>query len=281
MPNGNEFETTDFGAMYSTKLQREFAQLIKRYPKRPVVVSEGDSWFAYPPKSLLFGKFSNIIDYIERKKRMNFLRLEISGDEALSMTTGKQGKKLAHVFKTFPVNILLFSGGGNDIVGEYDMDLFLKPRGPGMKWKDCIHLDRFTRKLDQIELAYRLLLDMVDEFAQDPKPVIITHNYDYPIPGKGAEFLGGFVKIKPWMKPYMDKKGITAPGDQKEIARFMIGEFGKKIKKVAKDNPKKLLVADTLNTLAPDEWLNEIHATSQGYKKIADKIWAVMAKHLQ
>lgn len=74
-------------------------------------------------------------------------------------------------------------------MGEYDMGLFLKSKGPGMKWKDCIHLNRFTRKLDQIELAYRLLIDIVDEFARTPKPVIVTHNCDYPIPSsQGPSF---------------------------------------------------------------------------------------------
>ncbi len=281
MPNESEFDTRALGALYSTKLQREFSYLIKNYPKRPVVVSEGDSWFAYPPKSILFGHFSNIIDYIERKRRMNFLRLESSGDEALSMTTGKQMKKLAGILNKFPVNVLLFSGGGNDIVGEYDIDLFLKPKSPGMKWKDCLHLDRFTRKLDQVELAYRLLIDVVDEFAMAPKPVIITHTYDYPLPSyHGAEFIGGIIKMKSWMKPYMVNKGITAEGAQQKIARFMIGEFSRRIKKVAADNPQKLFVADTLNTLAREEWLNEIHATSKGYKKIADKIWGVMSQQL-
>jgi hypothetical protein len=122
---------------------------------------------------------------------------------------------------------------------------------------------------------------MVEEFSMEPKPVIITHIYDYPIPSfHGAEFLGGIIKKKSWMKPYMVNKGITASGDQKKIARFMIGEFGRRVKKVAADNPGKLMVADTLNTLAENEWLNEIPATSKGFKKIAEKLWTVMAAQI-
>lgn len=76
----------------------------------------------------------------------------------------------------------------------------------------------------------------------------------------------------------MDNKRITAAGDQKKIARFMIEEFGRRVKAVAADNPHRIFVVDTLNTLAPDEWLNEIHATSKGYREVADKILKVMSQ---
>ena len=265
----------------STKNLATFKMLIKHFPHRPVIVSEGDSWFDYPPKNLIIGSNSNIIDYIEKKRKFNFLRMENSGDEAVSMVSGKKGKKLAKVLKDFPVDILLFSGGGNDIVGEYDMDLFLRQKEPGMSWKDCIHHPRFQRRLSQIENAYRLLIDMRDEYNSNQKCLIITHTYDYPIPSfHGAKFLGGIIKTKSWMKPYMVLKGITKVDDQKKIAKYFLSEFAKRIKQVSKNNPGKLVVVDTFGTLNEDEWLNEIHATSKGYEKVADKIYSVMEKYL-
>jgi hypothetical protein len=48
MPHGNELEAENLAGLYSTKLQKEFARLIKMYPKRPVVVSEGDSYPVNP-----------------------------------------------------------------------------------------------------------------------------------------------------------------------------------------------------------------------------------------
>ena len=265
----------------STKKLATFKMLIRHFPQRPVIVSEGDSWFGYPPKNLIGGSNSNIIDYIEKKRKFNFLRMEQSGDEAVSMVSGKNGKKLAKVLKNFPVDILLFSGGGNDIVGEYDMDLFLREKKNGMSWEDCINKSRFKRKLSQIENAYRLLIDLRDEYASNQKCLIITHTYDYPIPSfHGAEFLGKIIKTKSWMKPYMVLKGITKPADQKKIAKYFLSEFAKRIIKVSEDNPGKLVVVNTFGTLNEDEWLNEIHATSKGYKKIADKIYSEMEKYL-
>ena len=266
----------------STKNQDVFRRLIRNFPERPIIISEGDSWFAYPPKNLILGSHSNVIDHIQRKRKFNFLRLESNGDEVVSMISGQQGKRLAKLLKRYPVNIVLFSGGGNDIVGEYDMDLFLRCKIPDMDWESCIHKPRFFRKLIQIENAYRLLIDMRDEYSPDPKPVIITHTYDYPLPSfHGAEFLGGIIKTKSWMKPYMELKGITDPEDQKRIARYFLSEFAKVLKLVARDNPGKLIVVDTCNTLAPGEWLNEIHASEDGYKKIADKIYRVMEDTLR
>lgn len=74
----------------------------------------------------------------------------------------------------------------------------------------------------------------------------------------------------------MELKDIKDPEDQKRIARYFLSEFAKVLKLVARDNPEKLFVVDTCNTLAPGEWLNEIHASEDGYKKITDKIYHVM-----
>jgi hypothetical protein len=81
----------------------------------PVVVSEGDSWFDYP-------MYRNIIDRIDDKRRFALKRLEFSGDTVAHMigdgtvTSGVQS--LETVITAERPRFLLFSGGGNDMVGE-------------------------------------------------------------------------------------------------------------------------------------------------------------------
>src|ERR1041384_5098966 len=58
--------------------QAVFAASVKQFPKRLVLVTEGDSWFSYPLNS-------NIADYIEMMSDFSILRLEHNGDEAREM----------------------------------------------------------------------------------------------------------------------------------------------------------------------------------------------------
>jgi hypothetical protein len=237
------------------------------------MISEGDSWFAYPTRFFGGTKRSNVVDHVERARRFNMLRLERNGDEALSMMTGGQRHKLSRLLNEFGdrLDILLFSGGGNDLVGPWDMELFLKRKRPGMTWRDCIRHDRFERKVEMIRLGYLELLDVQREYW--PDGVIITHGYDWPIPSDtGAAFFLGLVKIRPWMKPYMNAKGITDAEDQKAIARYMLDSFNDMLRGVAAGSEGRLVHVETLGVLNPaTDWLNEIHATSRGYGKIAEK----------
>jgi len=55
--------------------QAVFAASIKQFPKRLVLLTEGDSWFSYPLNA-------NIADYIEMMSDFSMLRLEHNGDDA-------------------------------------------------------------------------------------------------------------------------------------------------------------------------------------------------------
>jgi len=56
--------------------QAVFAASIRQFPKRLVVVSEGDSWFSYPLNA-------NLADNIEMMSDFSMLRLEHNGDDAV------------------------------------------------------------------------------------------------------------------------------------------------------------------------------------------------------
>lgn len=267
-----------------TRRKDVFAKLLKWLPGRPSMITEGDSWFAYPPQSIFYGRGSNVIDHIQRKRRFSLLRLEANGDEAVAILAGKQIHNLAALLNRHrgKIDILLFSGGGNDIVGKWNMESLLKKWKPGMKPRDAIRNDRFRRKLKQIEIAYMSLIALRDDYCADC--VIITHGYDYPIPSdSGASFLWGLVNTKPWMKPYMDKKGIPAGNAQEAIAKHMIKRFGETIQAIAR-NPtfeKGFRFVNTPGTLTRNGWLNEIHPTKKGFGKIADKIYPEIERVLR
>ena len=69
MPTPNR----DLKEIRSTRSQHTFARLIKTFKSRLNIISEGDSWFAYPPKGIIFGKSSNVMSHLKKMKKMNIL----------------------------------------------------------------------------------------------------------------------------------------------------------------------------------------------------------------
>jgi uncharacterized protein YneF (UPF0154 family) len=268
----------------ATSIKQEFNKMQVLFNDRISIVSEGDSWFAYPPKWILWGKQSNLISHISSwtRKKANFYTMASNGDEAVDMVSGKQKHKLVDVLRWHkkgkyrkPIDILLFSGGGNDVVGENDFERFLKPyKNSYTTAKQCVNMPRLNRKVKQIGLAYQELLDIRDHYS--PNTLIITHTYDYPYPSLvGGVFLGGLIKTKAWMKRFMDQADIKQEL-QADVIKIFMDAMGEEIKKIAQKRDK-IIVVDSRGTLqGKKKWLNEIHPTSIGFKEIADLIFTTM-----
>ena len=262
------------------KTERDY-RLMTAWFDRPRIITEGDSWFAYPPKNIIGLEAANVIDHIRRwtKSKASILRLESNGDEASNIVSGEQKHKLARLLREFKPAILLFSGGGNDIAGAWDLERLLNKYKPGFTAEQCLRRPRLNRKLKRIELAYRELLELCVDYS--PKTVVITHGYDYPFPtGKGAKFLKGLVKTKGWIKRFMDAKSIPS-SMQREVITIMLRGMQERLADIASTpaNTKRFKVVATQGTLPNEtDWLNEMHPTKKGFEKIARKIYAEMRK---
>ena len=252
------------------------------FPNRVNIVAEGDSWFAYPPKWLI-GKPPNLIAHISSWSRgkANFYSMASNGDEAVDMVSGKEKHQLVEVLRWYskarnrkPIDLLLFSGGGNDIVGENDYERFIRPYKSGYTARECLRIGRLTRKIEQIGLAYQELVDI--RYHYSPSTVIMTHTYDYPFASlRGINLLGGLIKNKGWMKRYMDKVKIPHALQTSVIKVFMdlMAEESLKIGKARTG----FIVVDTRKTLrGQSDWLNEIHPNREGFKAIATRIYKKM-----
>lgn len=251
------------------------------------IVAEGDSWFAYPKKHLLWGKRSNILDWVARSvyrsKKVNLLRLASNGDEAVAMLAGEQKMQLAEILKSANdrVDLILFSGGGNDVVGKWDMERLLRPYEPGFTATDCIHTKRFQRKLLQIRLAYEELIELRDEYA--PSARIVTHTYDFLKPSKvSARFVAGLVSVGPWIYPYLVEKNIPENLHQ-PVVIHLLTEMRLMLEKLAArpGNRRKLFVVNTQGTLRPghgSDWKDEMHPTSSGFKRLSRLFYKEMRR---
>lgn len=260
-----------------------FSLQVAQFPHRPKILAEGDSWFSYPPDYLVAGEPSNIILWLRRKDAYNLKNMSSTGDEAVAMLASKAKIGLITELRDQHYDALLFSGGGNDIVGEYDMPFFLRIKRAGMTWKDCIREDRFARRLNQIENAYRDLIELTIDYARNRQIPIITHTYDRVVPSpRGAEFIEGLLTVgRSWIYPYMLAADITDSSDQIRIIDYMLSAFQDRLLALQQVYPRRFFVVKTQGTLRPGyDWLNEIHPSPKGFRKLAEKVDAKLTELL-
>lgn len=269
------------GAQRGVRSRDSFRSSAKTYPEKTTVLAEGDSWFAYPRKYILFGAANNVVDWLKKKHDGETLLIDdiaSNGDEAVAMVSGESKLEMLRRLDEEHFDILLFSGGGNDIVGKYDFDYFLLPRAGLSSWQECIHMDRFTRRLEMIERAYADLVELTLQFSCNRDIKIVTHTYDLALPNpKGATFFGNMLKVKDgksWMHPYLMEKGIVDEEEQKAIVHFMLTTFKDRLIALGEKTGGTLRVVDTHGLVQKDQWLNEIHPDSEGFETVADKIYS-------
>jgi len=184
-----------------------FLQDMHDFPDAPNILCEGDSWFGYPRKDLL--------DHIAELGRFNLLRTEKSGDELLKdMMRGDQRERLERNLNQFNFDLVLFSGGGNDILGVNLKDFLLKKadRNGNSDAPEDYLAPAFNQHVQQMDAAYREIHALAQ--AGRTPCALMVHGYDQVYPGdKGFEFFG-FTITGPWIKPTMDRPEYDIPHDQ-------------------------------------------------------------------
>lgn len=251
----------------------DFDELVADNPNAMKILAEGDSWFAYPPKYIVLGHASNVVAQLGKNKDMVIYSSASSGDEAVSMLSGAEKRSLCKHIKENNYDFLLFSGGGNDIVGSYDFDFLLQTRKPGDSWESCINEARLTNKLEMLRLVYEELIERIREYAGKPEIKIITHTYDLAIPSMvGFKLFNAAPLGKSWMGPFLSDKGIKDPMEQQQIVKHILGKFREMLLEIQTKFPDRFYVVDTWGSVRDDQWLNEIHPTPEGFKVVAERI---------
>ena len=231
------------------------------------IFAEGDSWFDYPVP--LFG--GGIVPRLEDRLGVPILNLAKAGDEVRYMLGVEERKLLSeHLSAGCPAggpwDVLLFSGGGNDIV-DNPMALWVKPWNPARPPAEHIHTARFSSALDLVCAGYEDLIALRDELS--PSTHLVLHDYDFAIPdGRGVCFLG------PWLKPTFELRGFPNQQAAFEVVKAMLQQFAARLTVLA-GKPRVTLLHGQ-GTLVPQKssWHNELHPSRAGFAQFADKFHA-------
>jgi len=182
------------------------------------IFAEGDSWFEYPVP--FFG--GSIIPRLEHRLGVPILNLAKAGDEVRYMLGVDERAVLTkHLTDGCPAggpwDVLLFSGGGNDIVGN-PMALWVGDWNPAIPPADHIKKARFDAALALVRAAYEDLIALRDKLS--PMTLLVFQAYDLAIPdGRGICGLG------PWLKPTFDLCKFPALAARQAVVKAMLEQF--------------------------------------------------------
>lgn len=265
---------------YQRRVER-FVRIQRRAkPDAVRILAEGDSWFTHghfmwSSKSLI-GKLN---DYAT----MNIVTVANPGSELEEIVAAdNRDWRLA----TNPewldgelYDAVLFSGGGNDVVG--DLSRYLHTGGGSRHGTDLVNKTELNRTLDSMRGHYRTLRGTVDHHVGRSIP-IITHGYDYVFPsGEGLSLIGGLITAGPWLLPSFKKKHIDDQKDHVLIVNFLVDRFNHLLADLASGGTsgvQNFHHIDLRNTLERNDWADELHPTAAGRDKLAARIRQEMVR---
>jgi hypothetical protein len=240
------------------------------------VVAEGDSWFSYIPPTDVLASLRNRLwdgwkyDVADRAK---------AGATLNDMVYGRDIIDTYQLIEEHRPEVVLFSGGGNDIAGgELYMLLYNKKAidlNGGLQRVNANILKGLVNEV--FSTAYRDLLKLLRYKLRQvgtPDVPIMFHGYDYAIPD-GRGWLGGWGPLPgPWLDPSLTRKGYQRKNDatvRRTMIREFIDAFNEMLRDVAKTDAHAHYV-DLRGTLTDGQWDNELHPTRTGFRAVTEII---------
>jgi len=211
----------------------------------PVAVSEGDSWFQYP----------FLLDDVIDQLGDDFLIYSLGGAGHLLSEMVAQDELVGAIAAEKP-DIVFFSGGGNDLLGEgrlaQHVHLFEEGRAPEDYPKDSF-AGLLSDALDQ----YGKILE--DSLAAGA-PRIVCHSYAYAVPASGR-----------WLGRPLASLGIVDPALQRDIVAAILDRFHAGLSDLIAEPGfrGRVVLADVRNEVGPRDWYDELHPTDDGFRRVA------------
>jgi hypothetical protein len=252
--------------------------------RSPMLLAEGDSWFHFP----IF-----LRDIVLQLSADHLIwPLGAAGETLDHMVFGRgegQGPNYLNALSEFGASAraFLFSGGGNDLIGEDEdgssaLMKFVRrfEAGRSAAW----HLDtpEFKRRLVHYEAAHRHMI--VDVAARQPNLPIVLHAYDYVLPcpfGRRDRRHPHRIARDKYFGAMFPLLGIVDAGLQAEILRNVVDAMNGVLRRLAGGNVAggsfaQVFHVDLRGALGFDDWADELHPTNAGYAKLSERFRRVL-----
>ena len=241
-------------------------------------LGEGDSWFSVNavPWS------ANVLEQLEFSQPSIVVTLAQPGDTIRRMADVARNPRLAMWLANpnfaYRWDAVFLSGGGNDVI---DAAGSIIVRGTGTDPAAYVDAVVLARTLEDVRQGYRDVVALRDRPGSPNRGrPIVVHTYDYATPRDSpAQFLG-IPALGPWLYRALTLAGVSNGDLQRDVADLIFDALGDALVALAGELPA-FVVVDTRGTLVrarptatgnDNDWLNEIHPNTGGYRKIAARI---------
>lgn len=268
-----------FGNWWCRRRRRNrFQERLSEGSDLPVIVSEGDSWFQFP------FIIDDVIDHLDKDYLV--WSCGAAGDTADNMVFKDPEYMEALDEQADRVTAFLWSAAGNDVIGEdasgtpvLSKLLHRNTDSREGTAHDLINKAQLRRVLAGLRNAYLTVVQTIradERFSELP---ILIHGYDYALPypnGTTDRRDPYWAADDEWLGGPMKEKGILDPALRRDIVEHLIQELYDMLADVAASDPHVHLV-DVRGTLRKTtDWADEIHGTSDGFRRIAAKFRGVL-----
>lgn len=214
------------------------------------IASDGDSWFLYPVV------LHDIIDVLSGDADKAVLSVDGAGDEVANMLAARE---YDGALRTTNGHVLLFSAGGNDLLGEGRLLDVLKPFSANAAPADLLKEAVLRQRIEAIVGNYREVVR--DVGRSHPGVTVIGHGYDISFPQPGGKWLG----------QALEKRKI--PRDVgRQIVGLIVGRFNEALAETARNfaNYRYIDLRARVGLDQEANWYDELHPTNEGYARAAD-----------
>lgn len=297
-PDPNKVEITEaelaeesafriFNSIERSRRARRFRRRLNRGEKLPILVSEGDSWFQFP------FLIKEVIDQLE--KDYLIWSVGAAGDTALNMVLGDQKRGQAEyllALRSQQENVkgFVFSAAGNDILGEDpstgESALFsiIKDYQTGQDNNPHAHINFSVlgEKLSFLKSAYQTVIGNIRVEPGFESLPIFVHGYDYVFPypwGDDDPRNPIYAAKDQWLgKAFARRRYPTSPL-RRDIMKILIDSLYDMLASVAGDSAQTQVWLVNCRGAMPNvtDWNDEIHGTSDGFKKVSTRFQAVIS----
>ena len=260
-----------------SRRQRRFRQAIAVGDKRPVLVSEGDSWFQFP------FLIEDVIDQLGTDHLI--WSMDAAGDTAENMLgLSSEYMEGLRLWKDRPVRAFLLSAAGNDVIGADPagvsaLSRLLRDHLPGQPARAHIDEAMLASVLGGLEDRYRNAIATVRAEPGLADLPILIHGYDRALPSgfPGDDRNPIYADRDQWLGAPMHAHGIEDHRLREAIIRELIDELYAMLGRLAGDpDQTKVYLVDARGAIGRDQWNDEIHGNNAGFTAVAARFRTVL-----
>lgn len=230
---------------------------------------EGDSWASF---GSVLG--NGIPHFLQFEERVLITSCATPGDTLARMNDWRN-REFSRLVRDWQFDGILISAGGNDLIDA--LPEIIRPGG--MEPQACIRWAAWYRLAAALETGYAALARKVADTRANRTTRIYLHTYDYPTPRPaGAVSLPG-LKVGPWLWPALRE---IPEAIRPAVADLLFARLRALVRGVELPNVTVIDTAGACDRAAPGtsgasgDWVNEIHPSGSGYRKLAGRWQAAL-----